>query len=188
VLPGLAGTPIIAMTANAFNEDRDACLAAGMNDHVGKPVDPPLLYETLARWLDVAGRASADAPRAPVGGAGGVGLQVDGIDTDRGLAFFAGRVDAYRRALDQFVQLYAGGLGGRDGPADTIDRAAYWRREVHSLGGAAAAIGAIRLHTQAVVVETQLRAPQRRAGPELARLVEDLAATVARLREQLGSA
>lgn len=43
--------PIIAMTANAFSEDREACLAAGMNDHVSKPVDPHLLYTTLARWL-----------------------------------------------------------------------------------------------------------------------------------------
>jgi len=43
--------PIIAMTANAFNEDRVQCLNAGMNDHVGKPVDPAHLYDTLLRWL-----------------------------------------------------------------------------------------------------------------------------------------
>ena len=44
--------PILAMTANAFAEDKASCLAAGMNDFVVKPFDPEVLFSTLLHWLD----------------------------------------------------------------------------------------------------------------------------------------
>ena len=50
-LPGYATTPILAMTANAFEEDRQECLAAGMSDHVSKPISPALLRTRIAHWL-----------------------------------------------------------------------------------------------------------------------------------------
>ena len=47
-------TPILAMTANVFNSDRDACLAAGMNDHLAKPLTPEALFAAVHRWLRAA--------------------------------------------------------------------------------------------------------------------------------------
>ncbi|MDR2808177.1 MAG: response regulator [Spirochaetaceae bacterium] len=50
--PNAAVCPIIAMTANAFKEDVYACLAAGMNDHIAKPIDVKYLFSTLSKYLD----------------------------------------------------------------------------------------------------------------------------------------
>ena len=52
--------PIIAMTAHAMVEERERCFAAGMNDHVTKPIEPDVLYQTLARWFQR--RPAAETP------------------------------------------------------------------------------------------------------------------------------
>jgi PAS domain S-box-containing protein len=161
-LPGHAGTPVLAMTANAFGEDRLACEQAGMQDHIVKPVDPRVFYATLLRWLPARARITeAPADRAPapptVAPQSADAQPPAGLDDSVLARYFGGRVDVYERVLLQFAATYRKGVAALSNAmvgrtlADT-------RREAHSLKSASAAIGATTLSSMAAALEKQVLA------------------------------
>jgi two-component system sensor histidine kinase/response regulator len=103
---GLTALPIIAMTANAMASDREACLAAGMNDHVGKPFD---LSSLVAMLLRHTGRAAAPvASTEPKAGALPAEVMQEaarrGIDLAAALGRMGGNSSVYLRTLPSFVK------------------------------------------------------------------------------------
>lgn len=150
-LPGLQATPILAVSAHAGDEDRQACRAVGVNDVLAKPVDVARLYERLLHWLD-APPAAAPAGTPPIDAALVPLLGVDGIDAAAGLAAIGGRPAVYRRLLRVFVDTHAG-----DGQRllQQVQRgdAAAAAALAHRLRGSAATLGLIDVETAAAALE-----------------------------------
>ena len=144
-----AALPVIAMTANAMDTDRTACLQAGMNDHVGKPFDLKNLVEKLVRHT----RWQVD---------GGAAIQVSssrnwpkGLEIDAALARMGGNQALLQRAIHAFIQDARQLVARLDG---LLDRGAREdaRRELHALKGLAATLGATELSRLAAAAEKEV--------------------------------
>jgi two-component system, sensor histidine kinase and response regulator len=151
LLPAYRKTPILALTANAFGETRAACLAAGMDDHIAKPVTLQRLYEHLARWLPQAALSRPKTTEPPAEGLLEALAGIEGFEPAVGLALTENQ-GAFVELLQQFVASHEDGVPGLDSALATGARSQA-RLMVHTLKGASAAIGARLLQQLAASCE-----------------------------------
>jgi len=201
--PEYAALPIIALTANAFSEDRNACQLAGMNDFIAKPVSPEKLYRVLLRWLPAPPDRSSSPPSPTAPARKGSWrpqenpavsanmhsdlAAIDGLDVDWGIGQAHGSIDGYAKYLGIYIDYH-----GQD--PDTLRNArrandvATIARCAHSLKGSSTMIGARRLAAQAkLLCETADAAHDEADIAQACRDVEEsLRELIAQLKPLLG--
>jgi len=172
-----AALPIIAMTAHAMAEERERCFAAGMVDHIAKPLEPQTMFRTLARWIKV-GHAVPGTPKRYAGPNADL-PEIDGLDALAGLRRIGGNRDLYSRLLRRFSgsQVDAARRIRESIAAGERDAA---EREAHTVKGVAANLGLTALSDLAGALERAVRTAE---GEELALAAFEpaLATTVAAL-------
>ena len=176
--------PIVAMTAHAMAEERDRCLAAGMNGHVTKPIDPDTLFRTLAGYHSEGGKSDRKAPVAKPKEEEAPLPDLPGIDVEGALKRVAGNRRLFLGLLRSFVDQQAGSAQAvrnalAAGDADLA------KREAHTVKGVAANLGIEALRASAADLEKAIG-----AGEMSDVVLEDfdlkLAAAVEILRSALG--
>ncbi|MGA8324428.1 MAG: response regulator [Xanthobacteraceae bacterium] len=179
--PRLADLPIVAMTAHAMAEERERCLAAGMRAHITKPIDPELLYRTLAQFYR-PGQAAAPAKPVNRSSPSDGPLEIDGLDVEDGLKRVSGNMKLYRSLLGQFVTQQADAVFAVRAGLECQDFALV-ERLVHTLKGVSGNLGAKTISRLAAELEGSLK-KNRNVGSlqsalsgldvELTRVIEEI--------------
>jgi two-component system sensor histidine kinase/response regulator len=189
-----ADLPILAMTANAMSGDRELCLASGMNDHIGKPIDITQLFATLARWIkpqNPPAQVQASALGTGGGGRSGPGAAlpvIEGLDLAQAMRRMGGNAKLIRKLMGRFSETQAGtmeriqaAIAQRDMETAT--------REAHTTKGLAGNIGATRLLAKAGDLEGALKHGDSDAlTPALDAMEAELASLLSHMAAALGTA
>lgn len=157
-----ATVPIVAMTAHVMDGDRGKSLAAGMNDHVAKPIDLDELYSALVRWIapdlytPVTEAEEQSEPLTFNEDPQPVHPSLPGINVEVGLSRMGGNWAGYQGLLKLFYQQYQDFSLDFEG---TLSRQEWLPalEQIHSLKGAAGNISADRVYVWAITLEEMLR-------------------------------
>jgi len=161
--PQYARLPVVAMTANAMLEDRDACIAAGMNDFIAKPIEPAHLWSTLLRWIKSRPAALAVDTAAPQTAppAGDLPDQLAGIDLALGLRRVLGKKPLYLSLLRRFLAEHGDATAEIRRALEAEDLVTA-ERLAHTIKGVSGTIGATRLSECAAELEAAIRGRKSR--------------------------
>ncbi len=169
--PGFATLPILAMTANATSGAKELCLAAGMNDHIGKPIDINQLFTTMARWIKpkpgalpfvaepAANKSRKDPshdPELPI---------IPRLDLNQTMRRMGGNIKLIHKMIRRFAETQANAIERITRAIESGDPATA-TREVHTTKGLAGNIGANQLQTLSATVESTLQNNKMDALPD----------------------
>jgi two-component system sensor histidine kinase/response regulator len=177
-----ARLPIIAMTALAMAQDAERSRAAGMNDHVTKPVAPERLMAALARWVRLPAGQRTQRPAASDGGGPQSVelppplLALGSLDVREGVRRIGGKASAYRKQLGRFREHYADAAGHLKRLIDEQGNQAVVEY-CHALKGVTGNIGATALCDRIAALEVLLKQglrPQAGALEELRVLLQEV--------------